>query len=100
MSAKVFWPCSRNPATLEKSNKLAARVAELTQSPEVATLVAIRALTLAEGACARYGEAEKVLRDQLARQLASHPRAAARDDCNLALCAHVFLPTEKVSAGP
>lgn len=64
----VAQQCSRNPATLEKSNKLAARVAELTQSPEVATLVAIRALTLAEGACARYGEAEKVLRDQLARQ--------------------------------
>lgn len=64
----VAQQCSRNPATLEKSNKLAAKVAELTQNPEIATLVAIRALSLAEGACARYGDAERVLRDQLARQ--------------------------------
>lgn len=64
----VAQQCSRNPATLEKSNKLAAKVAELTQNPEVATLVAVRALSLAEGACARYGDAERVLRDQLARQ--------------------------------
>lgn len=64
----VAQQCSRNPATLEKSNALAAKVGELTQNPEVATLVAIRALTLAEGACARYGAAEAVLRGQLARQ--------------------------------
>lgn len=64
----VAQQCSRNPATLERSNALAARVAELTQNPEVATLVAIRALSLAEGACARYGAAEGVLRAQLARQ--------------------------------
>ncbi len=66
--SQVAQQCSRNPATLEKSNKLAAKVAELSQAPEMATLVGIRALSLAEGACARYGDAERVLRNQLASQ--------------------------------
>ncbi len=59
--------CSRDPALLEQSNALAAQ-ASSQADPELALLIAARALLVAEGPCARYGEAEAVLRNQLARQ--------------------------------
>ena len=73
--------CSRNPETLQPSNAL-AKLASAQTDPEVALLVAIRALAINEGPCARYGQAEEVLRTQLARQrsrIIGHQDAAFRD---------------------
>ena len=73
--------CSRNPETLQPSNTL-AKLASAQTDPELALLVAIRALAINEGPCARYGQAEEVLRAQLARQrsrIIGHQESALRD---------------------
>ena len=59
--------CSQDPEALRRSNDL-ARLATTQVDAERAVLVATRALAAAEGPCARHGEAEGVLRAQLARQ--------------------------------
>jgi len=73
--------CTRNPATLQRSNQLAA-MASAQPNPELALLIAARALAAAEGPCARHGQAEEVLRAQLARQrsrILGHQDVAFRD---------------------
>ena len=73
--------CTRDPATLRRSNEL-AKLATAQTDPEVALLVAARALAAAEGPCARHGEAEGVLRAMLTRQrsrILGHQDVAFRD---------------------
>ncbi len=73
--------CSRDPETLRHSNEL-AKLATTQSDAELAVLVATRALAAAEGACARHGAAEEVLRAQLARQRShalAYQTAAFRD---------------------
>ncbi len=73
--------CTGNPASLQRSNQLAA-MATAQPNPELALLIAARALAAAEGPCARHGQAEEVLRAQLARQrsrILGHQDVAFRD---------------------
>jgi len=73
--------CTGNPPSLQRSNQLAA-MATAQPNPELALLIAARALAAAEGPCARHGQAEEVLRAQLARQrsrILGHQETAFRD---------------------
>jgi WD40 repeat protein len=73
--------CTGNPPSLQRSNQLAA-MATAQPNPELALLIAARALAAAEGPCARHGQAEEVLRAQLARQrsrILGHQDVAFRD---------------------
>ncbi len=73
--------CSKDPQLLRRSNEL-AKLATAQTDAERALLVATRALAVAEGPCARHGDAEAVLRAQLTRQrsrVLAHQEAAFRD---------------------
>lgn len=73
--------CSKDPELLRRSNEL-AKLASAQTDAERALLVATRALAVAEGPCARHGDAEAALRAQLTRQrsrVLAHQEAAFRD---------------------